>query len=108
MTHPLPSSITQYFAGKNIGDFETALSGFAPDAVVADESHSHQGRGAIGAWMQDTHRRYRDMAEILSATVTEPITTVSARISGNFPGSPITLGFSFTLQDDRITRLEIA
>lgn len=108
MTHPLPSSITQYFAGKNIGDIETALSGFAPDAVVADESHSHQGRDAIGAWMEDTHRRYRDVAEVLSVTASGPVTAVSARVSGDFPGSPITLGFSFTLQDDRITRLEIA
>jgi len=108
MPHPMPPSIARYFAGKNSGNFETALEGFAPDAVVADESHSHQGRDAIGAWMDDTHRRYHDLAEILSATVTGPVTTVSARVSGDFPGSPVTLDFSFTLRDDRITRLEIA
>jgi hypothetical protein len=33
---------------------------------------------------------------------------VTAEIRGKFPGSPIVLRFKFTLDDGRISRLEIA
>jgi hypothetical protein len=33
---------------------------------------------------------------------------VSTEVTGAFPGSPLILGHRFTLQDERITALEIA
>jgi hypothetical protein len=32
---------------------------------------------------------------------------VTARLTGNFPGSPVTLRYHFTLRDDTIALLEI-
>jgi hypothetical protein len=33
---------------------------------------------------------------------------VTAEVSGTFPGSPVLLRFNFVLDEDRISRLEIA
>ena len=49
-------------------------------------------------------------------TTAEPIdlpapgnqTTVTGRVTGDFPGSPVDLQYRFTLESDKIARLEIA
>ncbi|HWA44054.1 MAG TPA: nuclear transport factor 2 family protein [Hypericibacter adhaerens] len=104
---PLPPPIARYFAGKNAGDFGTGLAGFSESAVVQDEGHRHEGPAAIRAWMEETSARYNDKAEIKRAARNGDEIEVTAQILGTFPGSPITLRFRFTLEDDRIARLEI-
>lgn len=107
MTSELPTAIRNYFAGKNARDFAVAASGFAPTAVVKDEGHDHIGPDAIRAWMAETAAKYDDKAEVLGAAQSGKRTDVTARISGNFPGSPIELHFLFDLEDGLITHLHI-
>ena len=45
--------------------------------------------------------------ESLDASVSENIVTLRARLTGDFPGSPIELDYTFTLANDKITSLEI-
>lgn len=108
MNQNLPDAIQAYYRGKNIGNFDLALSGFAPDASVADEGQDRAGHAAIRAWMEDTKHRYSDVAEILDSRDDAQGVVVKTRISGTFPGSPITLSHRFHLRDGAITRLEIA
>jgi SnoaL-like domain len=107
MTKELPQPIERYFTGKNAGDFATALSAFSESAVVTDERRRYATKAAIRAWMEETSRKYRDKAEVKSVVADGDVTRVTALVSGNFPGSPITLQFDFVLDGGHITHLEI-
>jgi len=107
MTVPLPAPVERYFSGKNAGDFAAAVSGFSPSATVKDEGRSHQGPAAIRAWLEETSARYNDRAHVTSVTASGDGVEAVAEVSGTFPGSPVVLRFVFTLDGDRIVRLEI-
>ena len=46
-------------------------------------------------------------AEVSEVTTDGDRARVAAIVSGNFPGSPVTLRFTFTIDKDRIERLDI-
>lgn len=107
MAVDLPNPIAAYMAASARLDADAILAPFAADAVVRDERQSHRGRDAIRAWIVD--------AALGNAAVPTPVAiardggdhVVTAKVSGSFPGSPITLAFRFTLAGDRIVALEI-
>lgn len=107
MPQDFPKPVEDYFTGKNSGDFATALSGFAADAVVRDENRAHEGTHAIRRWMEETRAQYNDRSVVRDVAVDGDAIAVHAEVSGTFPGSPITLQHRFTLKDGRIARLEI-
>ncbi len=107
MTQDLPQAIERYFAGKNAGDFATALSAFSDDAVVTDEKQTYATKAAIRTWLEETSRKYSDRSEVKAAVADGDTTRVTALVFGNFPGSPATLQFRFVLDDGLISRLEI-
>ena len=98
--HP---SIQAYFDAHGT----TPLDAFAPDAVVADEGHRHIGHAAIDAWWRDVTAKYQSVAEPLEVNTNDDTHEVRAKVTGQFPGSPITLTFAFRMQDERIAALEI-
>ncbi len=57
--------------------------------------------------MEATTRKYRVTVEVVDATVNGHAWRIAGMVSGNFPGSPATLHYNFTLHDGRIARLEI-
>lgn len=81
---------------------------FSDEAVVCDEGHEHHGRAAIAAWNAVVVGKYKFTSEPLSAETVGAETTVTARVTGSFPGSPVRLRFRFTVIGDLISRLEIA
>ena len=107
MTIAVPQPIARYFAGKNAGDLSDALAAFSEKAVVADESKTYAKTAAIRAWMEETSRKYNDRAEVKAVTSDGEATRVTALVSGDFPGSPVTLQFRFVLDDGLISRLDI-
>lgn len=104
MTDPLPDPIARYFDARNARDFDAA---FAPAAAVADEGGLHETPASIRAWMQETVAKYDDRATVRTHRPTGERTEVAAEVAGDFPGSPAVLAFRFTLDGDRIARLEI-
>jgi hypothetical protein len=98
--HP---SIRAYFDA----DSATPLDAFAPDAVVTDEGHRHVGHAAIDEWWRDAQAKYQAVAEPLEVKAKDDVYEVRARVTGQFPGSPITLTFAFRMKDDRIAALRI-
>lgn len=103
----LPPSIRTYFDAQAPQDAETLAEAFAPDAIVRDEGETRRGRDDIRAWWQATKDRYRHRAEPLDLTLDAGKAVVRARVSGDFPGSPAVLTFTFGLAGDRIAGLEI-
>ena len=103
----LPDAIQTYFTAEAPQDGAALAAVFAPDAVVHDEGHIHRGPDAIRLWWQTAKARYRHQAEPLDLTEVAGKSVVRARVSGEFPGSPAVLTFTFGLAHDRITDLEI-
>ena len=103
----LPSPVRTYFDAEQRNDADPLAAAFTDDAVVRDEGAEHVGPAAIRAWWQAAKAKYRHVAEPLEATQTDGRTIVRARVTGEFPGSPATLTFAFTLMDNRVALLEI-
>ncbi len=107
MSKALPKPIAAYIAGSNAHDAADAALAFADNAVVRDESHDHRGIAAIRAWKAEVVKKYRPTVEVLDVGESDGKTIVKGRVSGDFPGSPVELRYAFTLEGEKIARLEI-
>jgi ketosteroid isomerase-like protein len=103
----MPEIVTQFFEADGRNDVDALLGTFANDAVVEDEHARHEGKDAIRRWWIAAKNASQYVAEPLDAKGDDDTVHVRARISGTFPGSPITLTHNFTLEDGKIVRLEI-
>jgi len=106
MSIQLPASIERYVQIANSGTVEAAEC-FAPDAVVRDEGQTYEGAAAIKNWMAATRRKYGHTIAPLELAERGGQSILKARLTGNFPGSPITVNFLFVLADGKIRSLEI-
>ena len=106
MTLDLPEPIAAYFTADK-GDSETLSRCFTENAVVKDEGHTYKGRAAIKEWKTDASAKYEYTCEPLACEEKEAKTVVTCHLVGNFPGSPVDLGFFFKLEGAKIASLEI-
>ena len=102
----LPTPVAAYFAADTTGD-EAVAQCFTDGAVVIDERREHRGRTAIARWKAEASAKFRYTVERLGVLVSGDQTTVTGRVTGDFPGSPVELRYRFTLEGDKIARLEI-
>ena len=107
MTTQLHSTLERYFAATNRHDVAGMIADLTDDAVVKDEGREHRGVPAIREWMKETIRKYEFQAEPTGVARENDPTAVSVTVSGDFPGSPIALTYWFTLEGQKIARLEI-
>jgi ketosteroid isomerase-like protein len=103
----LPAPVAAYFVADST-DAEAVARCFTEDAVVIDERREHQGRTAIAKWKAEASSKYRYTSEPLRVHVSGAEATVTRRLTGDFPRSPIELRYHFTLDGDQIARLKIA
>jgi uncharacterized protein (TIGR02246 family) len=107
MPRELPAPIAAYIAGSNAHDAGACATCFTDDGVVQDEGRDRRGNAAIRAWMEEVSAKYRPTVDVIDIAETDDKTIVIGRVSGDFPGSPIELRYTFTLAGDKIARLEI-
>jgi hypothetical protein len=107
MSIQLPIPIERYVQIANSGTPEAASECFAPDATVYDEGQTYEGMTAIRNWMAATKKKYGHTVAPLELSERGGQSVLKARLAGNFPGSPITVNFSFVLADGKIHSLEI-
>jgi hypothetical protein len=105
---PTPTErIEQYFVLAAQPDIEQYVAQFAPDVVVEDDGQTHVGIDAVRAWRRTVPGVSYDVRAV--ADTSDGSQVVTTEISGDFPGSPVLLGFVFTFDDEgRISRLVIA
>jgi hypothetical protein len=103
----LPRPIAAYIAAANARDAEACAACFTDDAVVRDEDRDRAGVAAILEWSEEVGRKYHPTVRVLDIAEVAGKTVVTGRVSGEFPGSPIDLRHIFTLEGDKIARLEI-
>jgi limonene-1,2-epoxide hydrolase len=107
MTVSLPEPIATYVAAENADDTMALAACFAADAVVRDEGRTIRGLEAITAWKVESKRKYQHTVEPLDVAEADGRTVLTARVTGQFPGSPVELRFAFGLVAGRIASLEI-
>ena len=103
----LPAPVAAYFAADTTGA-EAVAQCFTEGAVVIDERQEYRGRTAIARWKVEASTKFRYTVERLGVHVSGDQATVTGRVTGDFPGSPVDLQYRFTLEGDKIARLEIA
>ena len=66
-----------------------------------------EGLAAIEEWKAETKKKYQHTIEPLASVQKDGKTVVTARVAGNFPGSPVDLQFVFSVEAGKIVSLEI-
>lgn len=107
MNAKLPDVLNRYFAAANAHDADRVAACFAADARVRDEGHDFRGQAAIRAWAEEAARKYRFSARVLAVEAAAEGVVATARVTGEFPGSPIDLRYRFELAGPLIAGLEI-
>jgi len=102
-----PAPIDLFFASENAHDSSAIDHFFAAGAVVRDEGKTITGVTAIKAWRVETGQKYQHSVEPLAVSTRDGKVVVTGRVSGNFPGSPITLDHIFEIEGGKIVSLEI-
>ena len=107
MSIQLPPPIALYVQLENAGDTATLSTCFAPHAIVRDEGHTYEGLAAITAWKAETKKKYHHTVTPLEVAQQHGKTVLTARLTGDFPGSPVAVHFDFVLEAGKILSLEI-
>jgi len=107
MNFNVPGAVATYLAAEKAKDTEQLGECFREDATVRDEGREHRGIAAIKAWHREANAKFRYVVEPLKASVGGPAVVVRARLTGDFPGSPVEMRFNFTVSEDRIVSLEV-
>ncbi len=102
----LPEPITAYFQADTQGGDAVARC-FTSDGRVLDEHATHTGPAAIAVWKDAADARYAYTASPHTLEKQGGTYRVTARVAGNFPGSPADLRYNFTLERGKIATLEI-
>jgi hypothetical protein len=107
MSVHLPKPIERFLSAESALDPDVLAACFAPDGIVRDEGHTRKGLEDIAAWRRETADKYQHTFEPLAVVERDGTTIVVTKVSGSFPGSPITLDFVFRLENGKIASLEI-
>lgn len=102
----LPAPIAAYFeADKHDG--QAVARCFTKEGVVKDEGQTYVGLAAIDAWKTAASAQYSYTTEPVAFDKQDRHCIVTSRVTGNFPGSPVDLQYTFTLERGKIASLEI-
>ena len=107
MTLDIPEPVAAYLAAEETKDADALPAAFTEDGTVRDEGQDYLGRDAIRQWKQAADEKYRYVLQMVNAQTHGNEVTVRARLTGEFPGSPVELDHIFKLSNDKIASLEI-
>ncbi|KRC34400.1 nuclear transport factor 2 family protein [Acidovorax sp. Root219] len=101
----LPEPIAAYFAAEH--NPEALARCFTAQAVMKDDGHTYTGVDAIKAFMAEASARYSATTVPFALEREDGFHMAKAKVTGNFPGSPIDLSYRFRLERGLIAALEI-
>ncbi|MEG0851614.1 MAG: nuclear transport factor 2 family protein [Flavobacterium sp.] len=101
----LPNVITELIKTQNNFDSIAYAKCFTETAIVFDEGKTHNGRKEIETWIDKANKDYQATMKPLEYSETE--NTLKTELTGNFPGSPITLTYYYEFEDGLIHSLKI-
>jgi hypothetical protein len=107
MPKTLPEPIAAYIEAANNQDIDAVAQCFNDDAVVRDERIERRGIAAVREWAEEVSKKYHPTVSVIEIAAMAGKTIIAGRVSGDFPGSPVELLYVFTLDGNKILRLEI-
>jgi ketosteroid isomerase-like protein len=107
MALDMPEAIAEYLAAEEEKDADALSRCFTEDGIVHDEGQDYHGRDSIRQWKQTADAKYRYVLRMVNVQTFGDLVTVRARLTGEFPGSPVELDHIFKLSGDKIASLEI-
>src|SRR6266481_4823973 len=107
MTIDALEPIAAYLAAEEAKDADALSRCFTEDGTVHDEGRDYRGRDAIRQWKQEVDTKYRYVLQTVNTQTQGNEVTVRARLTGEFPGSPVELDHIFKLSNNKIASLEI-
>ena len=102
----LPEPIEAYFEADR-RDAHAVARCFTKDGVVIDEGRTHTGLAAIEAWKTSASAQFPYISEPFALEKQERAYVVTSKVTGDFPGSPVNLRYTFALERGKIASLEI-
>jgi len=103
----MPPIVEAYFEADRRNELDAMAKAFSVDAIVRDEAVIHKGIAAIRDWWSAAKAKYNHVAQPLEVAHAGEQIVVRAEVTGDFPNSPVTLDFFFTVEDGKIIALEI-
>ncbi len=103
----LPKVISDLLTAQKNYDSDAYADCFSETAVVFDEGNEYKGRKEIKNWIEDANQQFKTTMEAIKYSETNSTGILTAKISGEFEGSPVLLDYHLTIADNRIERLEI-
>lgn len=103
----MPESVKAYFDAERRNDPDALAAAFAAGAVVRDEGAVHEGIPAIRSWWVAAKEKTHHITAPIEMSRGGDKVSVCALVSGDFPNSPATLDFAFTIEQGKIVELEI-
>ena len=107
MAIDVPEPVAAYLAAEEAKDADALSRCFTEDGTVHDEGRDYRGRDSIRQWKREVDTKYRYVLQTVNAQKHGDKVTVRARLTGEFPGSPVELDHIFKLSNDKIASLEI-
>jgi ketosteroid isomerase-like protein len=103
----VPTTIAAFVQAENQRDSSAVAACFTSNAVIHDEGSEMRGTTAIKEWIDNTFKKYQFTIEPAGIAKGDNKIILNATLTGDFPGSPISLDFQFTIQEDKIATLII-
>ncbi len=103
----VPEPVAAYLASEEAKGADALSRCFTEDGTVHDEGQDYHGRDSIRQWKQAADAKYRYVFQTINVQTFGDLVTVRARLTGEFPGSPVELDHIFKLSGDKMASLEI-
>ena len=101
----LPKTIADLLTAQDKYDSKEFSEIFSDDAIVHDEGNTYHGKREIEQWNEKTNAKYKTKYKPLDISTKGEEIIMTAKISGDFDGSPITLKYYFNIKENKITSL---
>jgi hypothetical protein len=103
----LPAAIRTYLDAQEARDPDAALAVLSPDAVISDVGEAFSGEQGLRRFITEAGAEFTVTTEITSVARDGGTWVVGHHLEGDFPGGTADLDYRFTLDGDRIQRLDI-
>lgn len=105
MKNEIPQVVAQLIEAQKHFDSNAYASCFTDTATVFDEGKNYSGRMQIREWIEKANQEYKISMTPLEYSETDQ--TLKAKVTGQFPGSPIVLKYQYEFSDGLIQSLKI-
>lgn len=106
-TDQLPTPIRAFHEAQEARDADRALALLTPRAVISDVGESFEGEAALRRFVAEAGAEFSYTDEVTGVARDGEVWVVRHHLEGDFPGGTADLDYRFSLEGDRVDRLDI-